>query len=73
MTEAGRSVTTVEMLNTHDRARVAVSAVVSTRSVERYLAGVALRDNTRVRIEKALRSLGLSAALKAQPTSPQDA
>jgi hypothetical protein len=47
-----------------DRHRVAVEAVCHERSVTRYLTGARMDNNTRLRIEAALRKLGFDRAVR---------
>jgi hypothetical protein len=54
--------TTGGQLSGRDRARVAVAAFCSDRTVKRYLDGETVSDSTRLRIVGALRKLGLGGA-----------
>jgi hypothetical protein len=47
-------------MNAHDRARVAVKAQVSTRSVERYLRGLTMRPSIEARIVAAFGALRMA-------------
>lgn len=51
-------------MTSHDKNKVAVKAFVSTRSVERYLAGKAMRPALTRSIESALRALKLEEHLR---------
>jgi DNA-binding LacI/PurR family transcriptional regulator len=46
-------------LTSNDMTRIAAEAVVSDRTVRRYLAGEPVTDNTRTRIRQAMATLGL--------------
>lgn len=46
-------------LSAHDRLCVAAEAVVCVKTLQRFLAGRTVRSTSRVRIERALRRLGL--------------
>ena len=48
-------------MNSHDKARVAVKALVSARSVDNYLHGRPMRATIEGRIRKAIHELRLSA------------
>lgn len=57
--------TTDGQLSGLQRSRVAVQALVSERTVKRYLDGDPVSESTRERIEAALRNLGLAGAVRA--------
>lgn len=56
-------------LSGRDRSRVAVQAFASERTVKRYLDGEKVSESTRLRIEGALRKLGLAGAVRAEVAS----
>lgn len=55
----------VQRLTAHDERRIAVAACVDPRTVRQYLRGNA-KSTTSVRIEAALRELGLEALIRDQ-------
>lgn len=53
--------------------KAAAAAEVSTKTLRRYLSGVAVLESTKRRIERALRALGLDAAIRTAPVTSADA
>jgi hypothetical protein len=51
------SIYTFDGLSNHELSEIAVKATVDRRCVVKYLKGLAITNNSRVRIEKALRLL----------------
>lgn len=46
------------VLSAHDRRRLAVEAAVCPATIRKFLSGATIRSTSRVRIERALRTLG---------------
>lgn len=49
-------------LSAHDRLRLAVEAAVCPATIRKFLLGATIRSTSRVRIERALRTLGFHRA-----------
>jgi hypothetical protein len=58
------SAATPRELSAHDRRRLAVEAAVHPTTVNRYLAGEAVRSTCRIHVERALVALGLTALMR---------
>lgn len=50
---------TKQQLTPHDVRRIAVAALMTPRTVKRWIDGSPVRELTRVRIERAVRELGI--------------
>lgn len=53
-------------ITAHDKRSIAVRALCDGRSVEKYLRGGEMRQMLRLRIEEALRELGLKHAIRSE-------